>query len=260
MPVFLLAVCGRIHAQDSVLLTSGVIYTGPSSLRLVGSDSQPLYFQIVVPPGQNRLLVETGGGEGGIDIYVRRGAFPTSNFYDGFSFGFTTTNSVTINNPISGTYYIALAGSGFFGAAVRATYLGAVSPPTWTWAKATAGGAGGNSRQSLGCAADSAGNVFTVGVFQGTAQFGPIQLIAGAVAFPGLSDREGGFLAKYDPTGTVLWAIKDVGQRANAVTVGPNGSVYVTGAYTGTVRFSASISLTTAQINEMHSRPIALGL
>jgi hypothetical protein len=83
-------------------------------------------------------------------------------------------------------------------------------------------------------AADGAGNVYAVGSFRGTADFG-----GGPVASAGLTDA---YLAKYDPTGALLLARRwgdAADQIASGVAVDGAGSIYVAGSFQGTIDFGA---------------------
>lgn len=72
------------------------------------------------------------------------------------------------------------------------------------------------------------GSVYAAGAFRGTATFGSISLTTSA--------QSSGFLAKYDATGTVVWA-KAVGGTTfggtNAVAAGPDGSARLLGYFQG---------------------------
>jgi hypothetical protein len=218
---FLACIAG-VYAQSDTLLTSGVDYNGGSSLGLVGAGGTQTFFRIVVPAGQVKLIVQTSGGDGDVDLYVRRGARPTASTYDAASAGPTTVESVTINNPVADTYYIMLQGygAGYLGVTLNATFQ-VVPPPTWTWAKSTAGGDYLNVRDTCGAARDSLGNVYFTGYFGDTINFGANRLISGSGFLP----VQSGFLAKYDANGQAVWALMNVGTQGWAVTVGPDDSV-----------------------------------
>jgi hypothetical protein len=68
----------------------------------------------------------------------------------------------------------------------------------------------------FGFTVDPAGNVFIASRDSGTADFGSFVLT-----------NSSAFLAKYDNTGNLLWAIESL--PANAITLGTNGSVYLAG-------------------------------
>ena len=76
-----------------------------------------LYYTVSVPAGTAALTVNTSGGSGDGDLYVRFGANPTTSQYNCSSTGGTTTETCTISNPAVGTWYI-----GFY---AYSTYSGA---------------------------------------------------------------------------------------------------------------------------------------
>jgi hypothetical protein len=100
------------------------------------------------------------------------------------------------------------------------------------WAR-QAGGAGNESNARV--AVDAAGNALVTGAFQGTATFG-----TNTLASLGGNDV---FIAKFDPAGNVLWARRAGGSGddlGNELTVGPAGSVFVAGEFTGVAGFGTT--------------------
>ncbi len=98
--------------------------------------------------------------------------------------------------------------------------------PGWAWAVSPGAGYASST------VADAAGNVYVTGQSNGTATFG-------ATTFFG---RDLLFVAKYDPTGTCLWAVSASGGQGLAegrsIAVDGNGNVYVTGIFiSDTIRF-----------------------
>lgn len=101
------------------------------------------------------------------------------------------------------------------------------------WANSMAG----NSYDACkAIALDDAGNVYATGYFSTTVDFdaGPGVFNLSAV------NAEDAFMAKYDPTGKLIWA-KTIGdfryQAGNALTLDANGNIYVTGIFFGTTDF-----------------------
>ncbi len=95
------------------------------------------------------------------------------------------------------------------------------------WARSTGGKSTDNSRS---IAVDKNGNTYIAGTFYGTTDFNP------GPGVDTLSPRgtQEAFLAKYDPNGNYLWAIRIGGDRAdegNAVALDEDGNVYVTGFF-----------------------------
>jgi hypothetical protein len=92
------------------------------------------------------------------------------------------------------------------------------------WAK---GAGGGSNDEGYSVNTDASGNIYVAGYFTQPSNFGTIKLTS-----EGISDM---FLAKYDPSGNVMWAKNAGGKgddRANAVKTDASGNSYVTGFYT----------------------------
>ena len=99
----------------------------------------------------------------------------------------------------------------------------------YVWAGRMGGPEGDEGR---GVAVDSAGNVYTTGVFVGTADFDP-----GPETFPlGTAGWDDAFISKLDSAGNLVWA-RHVGGRATdiaeAIAVDSRGDVYTTGSFWG---------------------------
>jgi hypothetical protein len=99
------------------------------------------------------------------------------------------------------------------------------------WAK-NAGGIAGD--MANGVALDSAGNVYVTGFFSGTITIDGVTLTSA-----GLFDV---FLAKYDPSGTLLWLKRAGGSGsdiAHGVVVDSSGQIAITGEFQNTARFDS---------------------
>ena len=77
---------------------------------LSGATGSWTHFQITVPAGQAQLLVDSFGGSGDADLYVRRGAKPTTSSYDCRPYLNANNESCTFDNPTAGTYYVSVRG------------------------------------------------------------------------------------------------------------------------------------------------------
>ena len=100
----------------------------------------------------------------------------------------------------------------------------------WLWAH-QAGGTNFESGNSI--AVDGAGNSYLTGYFSGSASFGPHTLIS-----TGGSDDI--FVAKIDPTGNWLWAVRAGGNETDEgldITVDGAGNVFLTGAFQDNAAF-----------------------
>ncbi len=103
-------------------LSNGQTVTG-----LSGSTGSWTYFKITVPSGQESLEIKIWGGSGDCDLYVKRGAQPTSSSYDYRPYLNGNNETVTVSNPASGDWYIGLnAYSSYSAVSLQATYT---APP-----------------------------------------------------------------------------------------------------------------------------------
>lgn len=114
------------------------------------------------------------------------------------------------------------------------------------WAKSL--GSSASSDQAWCTKTDAAGNVFMAGYFQGGFYFNPQSSSNLAQVYGG----EDIFIAKYSPSGTLLWG-KTIGgagqERATGLAIDDNGNVAICGFFGGTADFdpgSASFNLTSA--------------
>ncbi|AZP10798.1 M4 family metallopeptidase [Undibacterium parvum] len=88
---------------SATVLCSG---TAVSNLSLALNATKT--YSIVVPAGKTSLTFKLSGGTGDGDIYAKLGSAPTTSTYDGKSDGSTNTETITINAPAAGTYYVML--------------------------------------------------------------------------------------------------------------------------------------------------------
>lgn len=100
------------------------------------------------------------------------------------------------------------------------------------WGSA-AGGVGADVANAV--AVDGDGNSFVAGYFTGTANFGTNELVS--------SGPRDGFLAKFNPTGQLLWVRRMGGvgfDTVNAVAADTNGNCYLAGAFEGIAIFGTN--------------------
>ncbi len=121
--------------------------------------------------------------------------------------------------------------------------VGAAPGFGWAMGVGSVGNEWGNA-----VAADSAGNAYVTGTFQGTVDFDPGP---GAYNLTSAGNYDI-FVAKYSPAGALVWA-RAMGGASNdygqGIAVGADGSVYTTGYFEGTADFdpgSATYNLTSA--------------
>lgn len=83
---------------------------GQPQTNLAGAQYSQSYFKIEVPEGAGNLVFSLSGGNGDADIYVREGAEPTTDSYDYRPYLNGNNETVTIEEPEAGTYFVMLRG------------------------------------------------------------------------------------------------------------------------------------------------------
>ncbi len=93
------------------------------NLPSVSSGNWSSTYTVSIPNGTTSLVVNTSGGTGDADLYVRRNAAPTTSSYNCRPYTSGNTETCTINNPVAGsTYYIRVrAYSSYSGVNLKAT-------------------------------------------------------------------------------------------------------------------------------------------
>lgn len=101
-------------------LTSGVP-VGPLS----GAYQSTAYYAITVPAGATSANFAIVGTSGDADLYVRRGAIPTTSTWDYRPYLSSSNESVAVTNPAADTWYVMLRGyRAYSGLTLTASYTG----------------------------------------------------------------------------------------------------------------------------------------
>jgi Zn-dependent metalloprotease len=109
----------------TVTLTNNVPVTAIS-----GSTGSQKFYKLTVPAGQASLKFDTSGGTGDLDMYVKRGAAPTTSTYDCRPYTTGNTENCSFTNPVAGDYYVMLnAYATYSGAQLVGSYGGTTPPP-----------------------------------------------------------------------------------------------------------------------------------
>ena len=87
------------------VLSNGVPVTGVS-----GAASSTKYWTFQVPAGATNLRIETSGGTGDVDMYVRVGAQPTTSTYDCRPYKAGNNEACVAASPAAGVYHVMLRG------------------------------------------------------------------------------------------------------------------------------------------------------
>lgn len=97
-------------AIDNILGSGsgGVDPVGWTETNLSASRRQWLDFTLDVPAGASTLQVDMSGGTGDADLYLRYGSYPTTSQWDYRPYLSGNNESVTVNNPQAGTWYISI--------------------------------------------------------------------------------------------------------------------------------------------------------
>jgi len=138
--------------------------------------------------------------------------------------------SGTPSTAATANFTVQCSGGSATTKAFSLTVNGSVTSTAWAM---DIGGAGSDMGYSV--ATDASGNIYVVGPFAGTVNFGGGNLVSA-----GAADI---FVAKYSPSGTGLWAMRFGGlgdDQARAVAVDKNGDVLVTGYFSMTCTFGSS--------------------
>jgi len=119
-------------------------------------------------------------------------------------------------------------------------------------------------------AMDAAGNIYVTSSYQGTTDLDPGPGIYNPKSFPisdvGTLGSYDFFVAKYSPAGALVWACRVGGtgfDDASDITVGEDGCIYTTGAFSGTVDFNPgpdTFNLTSAGYNNTYTNIFVLKL
>ncbi|MET1255662.1 pre-peptidase C-terminal domain-containing protein [Aliikangiella maris] len=94
------------------------LFRGVKISSLNGTATTELYYKMIVPAapaGSNRVIFETSGGTGDVDLYVKKGGIPTLNDYDCRPFldgnNEKCDSSNGLSTDIGGTWYVMLHGA-----------------------------------------------------------------------------------------------------------------------------------------------------
>jgi Lysyl oxidase/Bacterial pre-peptidase C-terminal domain/Chitobiase/beta-hexosaminidase C-terminal domain len=102
------------HGHDEVIPKIKIIQNGIPLRRLAAEDSG-LMFALTLPPGAKELVVKTGGGAGNADLYLRRNAHPTTGRYDFAGQNGGNKETIRVEAPEAGPWYILVDSGTSFG-------------------------------------------------------------------------------------------------------------------------------------------------
>ncbi|MBI5800294.1 MAG: immunoglobulin domain-containing protein [Verrucomicrobia bacterium] len=212
--------------------TGEAIALDPAGNVLITGRSVQDTFGTAALTNLGRILVAKYDNAGN-PVWARKsGSFSGGTYDTGTGIGSDAAGNVYV----TGTFLSPLADFGGVLLTNRGSgdvFLSKLDPAgTLLWVR-QAGGTG--DERPNGLAVDAAGNAHIVGEFGGTAAFGVTNLTSAG----GASDI---FIAKFNTSGSALWARSAGGQSADAargVAVDPSGNVHVTGYFGGAASFGA---------------------
>jgi hypothetical protein len=103
-------------------LTNGVPVTGIS-----GATGSQQFWTMTVPAGATNLVIQTSGGTGDADLYVRFGSAPNLTTYDCRPFTSGNAETCTFPAPSAGTWHVMLNG---YAAYSGLSLVGSYTPPS----------------------------------------------------------------------------------------------------------------------------------
>ena len=113
--------CGAALAQTAsapLPLNNGVA-VGPSS----GVAGSKIYYAFTVPAGAAQAVFAMTGTSGDSDLYVRYSAVPTESSWDYRPYDSVSNETVTVNNPAAGTWYVMVRGyTAYASVSLKATH------------------------------------------------------------------------------------------------------------------------------------------
>jgi hypothetical protein len=120
--VFTLVAGTVASGHDEVIPKPKIVQNGIPQRKLAANDGG-LMFMLTVPPGAKELVVKTRGGTGDADLFLRRNAHPTSDRFDYSSDNGGNKETIRVEAPEAGPWYIRLdTFDSFRGVELMATY------------------------------------------------------------------------------------------------------------------------------------------
>jgi serine protease len=101
----------------------GSLVVGTPITGLSGGSGSSQFWTVNVPSGATNLVIALSGGSGDADLYVRRGAQPTTSTWDCRPYRSGNNESCAFAAPQAGTYHVLVRGySSFSGVTLRADH------------------------------------------------------------------------------------------------------------------------------------------
>jgi len=82
--------------------------------NISGASGSQQFWKLTVPAGQTQVVFQISGGTGDADLYVRRGARPTTATFDCRPFINGNNETCTFTNPVAADYFVMVRGFAAF--------------------------------------------------------------------------------------------------------------------------------------------------
>ena len=103
--------------------TGNELDNGVAVNNLSGSQGAQINYTMQIPAGASNLSIQTSGGSGDADLYVKFGSAPTTSSYDCRPWRNGNNETCDFSSPQTGTYYVMLNGySSFSGVSLVGSY------------------------------------------------------------------------------------------------------------------------------------------
>lgn len=93
----------------------GVLQNGVAKSNLSGDKESTTFYTFDIPAGAKNLRVETSGGSGDADLYLRRGSKPTTSAYDCRPYEQGNAEVCSGATPAAGTWHVMIRGYAAYG-------------------------------------------------------------------------------------------------------------------------------------------------
>jgi serine protease len=109
---------GTYSASGLPVLVNGVPVTA-----IAGATGSTQFWRLTVPAGQAKVVFTISGDTGDADMYVRRGAQPTTSTYDCRPYLVGNAETCTVTAPVAGDYYVMIRGyTAYSGVTLKGLY------------------------------------------------------------------------------------------------------------------------------------------
>ncbi len=119
-----------VAEYDEPVAPGGELENGVAVTGLSGAQGSEIEFFIEVPANAQDLVISISGGSGDADLYVRRGAPPTTSNWDCRPYLSGNNETCSFASPQAGTWYVMIRGyQAYSGVTLQASYTEGPSAP-----------------------------------------------------------------------------------------------------------------------------------